>query len=154
MLRLAVVLPRRHRRRRRRGRLAAGRRALHPLQRDHGHRPPGRRTAVSTSASPSIGPNDEIKEVADTFDAMLERLDRAFDGQGRFVANASHELRTPLTINRTLIEVALDDPDVPESRPRSSATTLLAVNRRHEQLIDGLLTLASSEQRLNLRAAR
>ncbi|WP_330254324.1 ATP-binding protein [Nocardia sp. NBC_00565] len=93
------------------------------------------------------GPDDEIKDLADTFDAMLERLDRAFDGQRRFVANASHELRTPLTINRTLIEVALDDPDAPESTRRLGAT-LLEVNHRHERLIDGLLVLASSEPRL------
>lgn len=91
------------------------------------------------------GPDDEIKDLADTFDAMLERLDHAFDGQRRFVANASHELRTPLTINRTLIEVAIDDPDVPEETRRLAAT-LLDVNRRHERLIDGLLVLASSQQ--------
>jgi signal transduction histidine kinase len=90
------------------------------------------------------GPDDEIKDLADTFDAMLERLDRSFEGQHRFVANASHELRTPLTINRTLIEVALERPDAPESL-RQLGTTLLAVNERHERLIDGLLTLASSE---------
>src|SRR5262245_7292839 len=64
------------------------------------------------------GPQDEIKDLADTFDAMLERLDRAFDSPRRFVANASHELRTPLTINRTLIEVALENPDAgPPPRP-------------------------------------
>jgi signal transduction histidine kinase len=91
------------------------------------------------------GPDDEIKGLADTFDAMLERLDHAFDSQRRFVANASHELRTPLTINRTLIEVALDDPEVPESTRRLGAT-LLEVNQRHERLIDGLLVLASSQQ--------
>ncbi len=93
------------------------------------------------------GPNDEIKELADTFDGMLERLDRAFDSQRRFVANASHELRTPLTINRTLIEVALDNPDASESL-RQLGANLLAINQRHERLIDGLLTLAGSEQRL------
>lgn len=93
------------------------------------------------------GPDDEIKELADTFDAMLERLDRAFDGQRRFVANASHELRTPLAINRTLIEVALDDPDAPEAT-RRLGETLLEVNARNERLIDGLLLLAGSEQRL------
>ncbi|AQA05064.1 two-component sensor histidine kinase [Mycobacterium sp. MS1601] len=93
------------------------------------------------------GPDDEIKDLADTFDAMLERLDRAFDGQRRFVANASHELRTPLTINRTLIEVALDDPDVSEDTRRLGAT-LLQVNQRNERLIDGLITLASSEEGL------
>ncbi len=91
------------------------------------------------------GPPDEIKDLADTFDAMLERLDRSFDSQRRFVANASHELRTPLTINRTLIEVALNDPRADESL-RQLGANLLAVNERHERLIDGLLTLASSEQ--------
>jgi len=93
------------------------------------------------------GPHDEIKDLADTFDAMLERLDRSFDSQRRFVANASHELRTPLTINRTLIEVALDNPQASESL-RQLGATLLAVNQRHERLIDGLLTLASSQQRV------
>jgi signal transduction histidine kinase len=91
------------------------------------------------------GPNDEIKELADTFDAMLERLDRSFDSQRRFVANASHELRTPLTINRTLIEVALEDPGADEAM-RKLGATLLEVNQRHERLIDGLLTLAGSEE--------
>jgi signal transduction histidine kinase len=96
------------------------------------------------------GPDDEIKNLADTFDAMLERLDRAFDSQRRFVANASHELRTPLTINRALIEVALDDPHAGQPL-RQLGTRLLAVNERHERLIDGLLTLASSEERLSTR---
>lgn len=91
------------------------------------------------------GPVDEIKELADTFDAMLERLDRAFDSQHRFVANASHELRTPLAINRTLIEVALEEPNVPDGT-RQLGTALLQVNRRHERLINGLLMLATSEQ--------
>jgi signal transduction histidine kinase len=94
------------------------------------------------------GPHDEVKDLADTFDAMLERLDRSFDSQRRFVANASHELRTPLTINRTLIEVALDNPNAPGSL-RQLGGTLLAVNQRHERLIDGLLTLASSQQRID-----
>ena len=94
------------------------------------------------------GPHDEVKDLADTFDAMLERLDRSFDSQRRFVANASHELRTPLTLNRTLIEVALDNPNAPGSL-RQLGGTLLAVNQRHERLIDGLLTLASSQQRID-----
>jgi signal transduction histidine kinase len=93
------------------------------------------------------GPDDEIKHLADTLDAMLERLDRSFDSQRRFVANASHELRTPLTIGRTLIEVALLDPKTDE-KVRQLGATLLAVNQRHEKLIEGLLTLASSEQRI------
>ncbi|WP_433621821.1 sensor histidine kinase [Nocardia sp. CA-120079] len=127
------------------GWLLAGR-ALHPLQQITATA----RRVADRSLHERIaltGPEDEIKDLADTFDAMLERLDRAFDGQRRFVANASHELRTPLTINRTLIEVALDDPDAPESTRRLGAT-LLEVNNRHERLIDGLLVLASSEQRL------
>ncbi len=94
-----------------------------------------------------VGPDDELKDLADTLDAMLDRLDRAFDSQRRFVANASHELRTPLTLNRTLIEVAHDDAQADESL-RQLGATLLAVNQRHERLIDGLLTLASSEQRV------
>ena len=91
------------------------------------------------------GPHDEVKELADTFDSMLERLDRSFDGQRRFVANASHELHTPLAINRTLLEVAMRRPDAPPQL-HDLAETLLAVNARHERLIDGLLTLARSEQ--------
>jgi signal transduction histidine kinase len=92
------------------------------------------------------GPQDEIKDLADTLDAMLERLDRSFDSQRRFIANASHELRTPLTIARTLIEVALLDGGA-DGKMKQLGATLLAVNQRHEKLTDGLLTLASSEQR-------
>jgi len=93
------------------------------------------------------GPNDELKRLADTFDGMLARLDRAFEGQRRFVANASHELMTPLAINRTLLEVAAAGPDA-DHRVRDLAANLLAVNERHERLIDGLLTLAGSERAL------
>ncbi len=97
------------------------------------------------------GPEDEIKELADTFDAMLERLGEAFDSQRRFVGNASHELRTPLAINRTLLEVALTDP---EASPDllSIGKTLLANNARHERLIEGLLLLARSERELTTHA--
>lgn len=91
------------------------------------------------------GPRDEIRDLADTFDAMLERLDRSFDGQRRFVALASHELRTPLTITRTVLEVALDDPATP-AETRALGDRLLGVTARHERLIDGLLTLAVAEQ--------
>jgi signal transduction histidine kinase len=96
------------------------------------------------------GPEDEIKELADTFDAMLERLNEAFDAQRRFVGNASHELRTPLAINRTLIEVALTDPEASEDL-RTVGRTLLANNARHERLIEGLLLLARSERELTTR---
>jgi signal transduction histidine kinase len=94
------------------------------------------------------GPRDEIKELADTFDDMLERLDRSFDGQRRFVANASHELRTPLAINRALVEVAVTRPHAsPDARQLGE--TLLGVNARHERLVDGILTLADSEHEVS-----
>ena len=91
------------------------------------------------------GPKDEIKELADTFDVMLTRLDHSFDGQRRFIANASHELRTPLTLNRTLLEVALTA-ESPSEEVRQLGTTLLAINERHSRLIDGLLLLAQSDR--------
>ena len=72
------------------------------------------RTASETNLSRRIalpGPRDELRELADTFDAMLDRLDRAFTGQRQFIANASHELRTPLTVMRTAIDVVLAKPD-------------------------------------------
>jgi len=93
------------------------------------------------------GPRDEIKELADTFDVMLARLDHSFDGQRRFIASASHELRTPLTLNRTLLEVALTPEDASE-QVRQLGGTLLAINERHGRLIDGLLLLAQSEREL------
>ncbi|NUW42829.1 HAMP domain-containing histidine kinase [Nonomuraea rhodomycinica] len=96
------------------------------------------------------GPDDELKELADTFDAMLTRLNVAFDTQRRFVANASHELRTPLTINRTVLEIALSDPEASEDL-KALGRTLLEVNARNEKLIEGLLLLARSERELAVR---
>lgn len=93
------------------------------------------------------GPDDELKELADTFDEMLERLERAFTAQQRFVANASHELRTPLAINRTLLEVHLSDPAAP-AELQQLGKTLLATNERSEQLVEGLLLLARSDNQL------
>jgi signal transduction histidine kinase len=98
------------------------------------------------------GPRDEVKELADTIDAMLERLDRSFDAQRRFVANASHELRTPLAVTRTLLEVALSDANVCDDL-RQLAPALLATNERSERLIEGLLTLARSEHEITDRTA-
>ncbi|MEH1015161.1 HAMP domain-containing sensor histidine kinase [Micromonospora sp. CPCC 206060] len=133
------------------GWLLAGR-ALQPLNQITGT---ARRIAGADSAGRGLherialdAPADEVKELADTFDLMLERLDRSFDGQRRFVANASHELRTPLAINRSLVELAITRPDAP-AELRQLGETLLAVNERHERLIDGLLTLADSENELS-----
>ncbi|MEW2115262.1 HAMP domain-containing sensor histidine kinase [Streptomyces sp. NPDC005474] len=93
------------------------------------------------------GPDDELKELADTLDDMLERLQRAFTAQQRFVGNASHELRTPLAINRTLLEVHLSDPGAP-SELQQLGKTLLATNERSEQLVEGLLLLARSDNQI------
>ncbi|MFE2555547.1 sensor histidine kinase [Streptomyces sp. NPDC059352] len=90
------------------------------------------------------GPDDELKELGDTIDALLGRLETAFDSQRRFIANASHELRTPLATQRAAIQVALDD----DCEVRQ---LLLDTNRRSERLIDGLLLLARSERGLDER---
>jgi signal transduction histidine kinase len=97
------------------------------------------------------GPEDELKELGDTLDDLFERLDAAFDAQCHFVANASHELRTPLTAERTLLQVALDDPDTTMATWRSTAEEVLASNDEQARLIEALLTLASSESGLNER---
>ncbi|WP_199736422.1 HAMP domain-containing sensor histidine kinase [Micromonospora sp. HM5-17] len=93
------------------------------------------------------GPDDELKELADTFDAMLDRLERSVRSQRQFIANASHELRTPLAIQRAAIEIGLDDP--PPERLAEVRRELLTVNRRTERLIDGLLTLAQGDRGLD-----
>lgn len=92
------------------------------------------------------GPDDELKELGDTLDALLARLERAFDSQRRFIANASHELRTPLATQRAAIQIGLDDP-TPDDLVRTRQT-LLDNNRRSERLIEGLLVLARSERGL------
>ncbi|MEW6476433.1 MAG: HAMP domain-containing sensor histidine kinase [Actinomycetota bacterium] len=92
------------------------------------------------------GPDDELKELADTFDAMLARLEAAFESQKRFVANASHELRTPLSIMRTEVDVALADPDAGPDELRRMAEVVRRATERSEALIDGLLMLARSDR--------
>ncbi|MEU7035551.1 HAMP domain-containing sensor histidine kinase [Streptomyces sp. NPDC046237] len=90
------------------------------------------------------GPDDELKELGDTIDALLGRLEAAFDSQRRFIANASHELRTPLATQRAAIQIGLDD-------ATEVKQVLLDTNRRSERLIDGLLVLARSERGLEAR---
>jgi signal transduction histidine kinase len=95
------------------------------------------------------GPNDEFKQLGDTFDDVLGRLEASFAAQRRFVANAAHELRTPLTVERTLLQVALGDPDASAASLRAACEELLACGRDHERLLDSLLTLATSERGLS-----
>jgi signal transduction histidine kinase len=98
------------------------------------------------------GPSDEIKELADTFDKLLDHLQDAFEAQRRFVANASHELRTPLTFERSLLEVALADPDATAADLRNACQRVLTSNQQQGKLIEALLTLARSQRGLDRRA--
>ncbi|HWD64600.1 MAG TPA: ATP-binding protein [Solirubrobacteraceae bacterium] len=91
------------------------------------------------------GRQDELGELAATFDAVLARLERAFEAQRQFVANASHELRTPITLERALLEVALADPESSVESLRHTCRRVLAAGEQQEQVIDALLTLARSQ---------
>jgi signal transduction histidine kinase len=91
------------------------------------------------------GPDDELKELADTLDGLFARLETSFDAQRRFAANASHELRTPLTRERALLEVTRADPAATADTWQDVSRDLLAFNAEQECLIEALLTLASSE---------
>jgi signal transduction histidine kinase len=95
------------------------------------------------------GPPDELKELADTFDSMLARLDAAFASQRRFVASASHELRTPLTEMRALIDVTLTEPGRQAGRVDPVLAGVRAAADRSEELIEALLTLARSDSGLS-----
>lgn len=88
------------------------------------------------------GPDDELRELADTFDEMLARLDAAFDGQRLFVANASHELRTPLSVIRTELDVTLSDPSATNEDLRRMGEVALAATERAQRLVSSLLVLA------------
>jgi signal transduction histidine kinase len=124
---------------------AVSRRVLRPL------------TAVTTAAQAAsqenlgqrlalAGPPDELKELADTFDAMLARLEAAFASQRRFVANASHELRTPLTEMRTLIDVTTAKPAASTAQLEPALAAIGAAVDKSEELIEALLTLARSDR--------
>ena len=99
------------------------------------------------------GPQDELKELADTFDEMLSRLQAAFEAQRRFVADASHELRTPLAVMRTEVDVALADPDASAAELRAAAEVVREATMRADRLVDSLLLLAQSERRAGLDGA-
>jgi signal transduction histidine kinase len=97
------------------------------------------------------GPDDELMQLGTTFDNLLGRLESSFDAQRQFVANASHELRTPLTLERTLIEVALADPEADAESLRRTLRQVLAVGEQEERLIEALLTLSRSQRGLDER---
>ncbi|MFD0309895.1 sensor histidine kinase, partial [Streptomyces sp. NPDC127119] len=103
-----------------------------------------RRLAVS-------GPDDELKDLADTFDDLLARLEGAFEAQRRFVANASHELRTPLTLQQAVVDVALADPRADAASLRAACLRVRAAGQEQERLIEALLTLAWGQRALHER---
>jgi signal transduction histidine kinase len=117
-------------------------------------RPVHRLTAAARAASEQDlsqrialqGPRDELRELADTFDTMLERLDRAFTSQRQFIANASHELRTPLTVMRTSMDVVLAKPEPTRDELISMAADIHQAVDQAERLIDALLVLARNER--------
>jgi signal transduction histidine kinase len=117
-------------------------------------RPVHRLTAAARAASEQNlshrialqGPRDELRELADTFDTMLERLDRSFTGQRQFIANASHELRTPLTVMRTAMDVVLAKPEPTRGELVSMAVEVRQAVDHCERLIEVLLVLARNDQ--------
>ena len=88
------------------------------------------------------GPDDELKQLADTFDAMLGRLDHAFEAQRRFIQDTSHELRNPLAVMRTNLDVALSDPDASAEDLRQAASVVVRTVDRLTHLVDDLLQFA------------
>lgn len=97
------------------------------------------------------GPHDELKNLSDTIDGLLSRLETAFTAQRNFVANASHELRTPLTVTRAMLQVALADPELTLDSLRAVCDDVIDAGRQQEQLIEALLTLARSQRGLERR---
>jgi signal transduction histidine kinase len=92
------------------------------------------------------GPRDELCTLADTFDAMLDRLGRAFQGQRLFIANASHELRAPLTIIRTAAEMTLSRSSRSEEEYRQALQTIATAAARSDALLSSLLRLAQTRR--------
>jgi signal transduction histidine kinase len=121
-------------------------------------RPVHRITAAARAASENNlsarvalrGPRDELHELAETFDEMLNRLQVAFEGQRRFIANASHELRTPLAVMRATVDVVLGNPDSTPEDLRNMAVDIRAAVDHAEHLIGALLILAHNERGLTV----
>jgi signal transduction histidine kinase len=92
------------------------------------------------------GPRDELRELAETLNSMLDRLEDSFDGQRRFIANASHELRSPLTVIRSQAEIALSNPDADVHELRAALEAVVEGSQRSEALLESLLLLARSQR--------
>jgi signal transduction histidine kinase len=97
----------------------------------------------------ATGPRDELKDLADTVDGLLGRLETALNAHKRFVGNAAHELRTPLTLERALLEETLTDREATLESYRATSERLLAISKDQGRLLEALLTLASSERGLD-----
>lgn len=97
------------------------------------------------------GPGDELKDLGDTIDGLLARLESAFGSQQRFIASASHELRTPLMLSQTLLQVALADPGITLDSLRAACQEAIDADKYQARLIDALLTLARSQRGLDRR---
>jgi signal transduction histidine kinase len=97
------------------------------------------------------GPHDELKQLGDTFDGLLARLEASFAAQRQFAANASHELRTPLAWQRTLVQVALADPDAGFESLRAACERVLASGAHQERILEALLTLSRGQAGLDKR---
>jgi signal transduction histidine kinase len=120
-------------------------RALRPLRRITA----GARRIAATNLHERLaldGPDDDLRELADTIDGLFARLNSSFDAQRQFIANASHELRTPLARSRTLLEVALRDPGGSAESLRAACERVIAAGAEQERLIEALLTLARSQR--------
>jgi signal transduction histidine kinase len=130
------------------GSIAAGR-ALRPVHRITA----AARAASEHNLSARValrGPRDELRELAETFDEMLDGLQAAFESQRRFIANASHELRTPLAVMRATVDVVLDDPGSTPDDLRDMAADIRAAVDHAEHLIGALLILARNERGLTV----
>jgi signal transduction histidine kinase len=95
------------------------------------------------------GPDDELKALGDTFDALLARLEASFTAQRKFIANAAHELRTPLARQRVISQVALADPGASADSLRAAHERVLASGAEQQQLINALLALAQGQAGLD-----
>jgi signal transduction histidine kinase len=130
------------------GWIAAGR-ALRPVHRITAAARAASEHNLSARVAPT-GPRDELRELAETFDEMLGRLETAFEGQRRFIANASHELRTPLAVMRTTVDVVLGNPDTTPGDLRAMGADIRAAVDHAEHLIGALLLLARNERGLSV----